>query len=146
MEAVFVIFFLLIYIGIIVGVFALFIWVCGKIARSKGLPESYKWFGFLGVIGLIVVAVMNPPYPQYPPYPPQYPQNQYNPYQQNPNQQNTYFGNQPNQYPTQNPNVPQQPPMANQGQNAAPVSYCPNCGAPVDNYSVTCNMCGKTLR
>lgn len=152
MEVAFAIFFILLYIGIIVGVCALFVWACGKMAKNKGLPESYKWFGLLGVIGIIVVAVMNPPYPQYPPYnpqyPPQYPQNQYNPYQQNQNQPNTYFGNQPTQYPVQNPNMQQTqvPPMANQAQNPNMASFCPHCGAPVDNYSVTCGMCGKTLR
>lgn len=90
-----------------------------KIAESKGLPSSYMWFGLLGVIGIIIVAVMGPSYPQYPQYPPQNGQNPY--------QQNTYFGNNPYQQPQQQ-------------------SCCPHCGAPIDNYSITCSHCGQMLR
>lgn len=135
MEIAIVLFMLLFYIAIVVGLIVLFIWLCKKIAESKGLPTSYKWFGFLGVIGIIIVAVMGPSYPQYPP------QNNYgqNPYQQQNGytQQNTYFGNNPYQ---QQPQQQQQQPVQ-QAQN-----FCPHCGAPVDGYSVSCNYCGKMLR
>lgn len=138
MEFAIAIFILLFYLAIAVGLYVLFIWICGKIARDKGLPESYKWFGFLGVIGIIIVAVSTPKYPQYPPQYPQNPQNGYgNPYQQN----NTYFGNQPNQA-----NQPYQPNTPQQDDQAQPTSFCPHCGAPVDNYAVVCGMCGKQIR
>lgn len=138
--------FFIIYIGIIVGVCALFVWICGRIGDSKGLPKSYKWFGLLGVIGIIIVAVINPPYPTYPQqYPPQYPQNSQNPY--NPNQpNNTYFNNGQNMYPPQNPNMQQTPPPVNSNNGQQNISFCPNCGAPVDNFSVSCSCCGKMLR
>ena len=77
-AVIFFIFF--VWIAIVVGICALFVWICKKIAESKGLPSSYMWFGLLGVIGIIIVAVMGPSYPQYPQYPPQ---NGQNPYQQN---------------------------------------------------------------
>lgn len=127
MEIAVIFIMLFVWIAIAVGICALFVWVCKKIAESKGLPSSYMWFGLLGVIGIIIVAVMGPSYPQYPQYPPQ---NGQNPYQQN----NTYFGNNPYQQP-------QQPQQTTQQQ-----SYCPHCGAPIDGYSITCNHCGQMLR
>lgn len=135
----------LFYVAIIVGVYALFIWVCGKIAESKGLSPSYKWFGFLGVIGIIIVAVSNPTYPQYPPQNTYY-QNQYPPqngYVQNPNPnpQNTYFGSNPYQQQPPQPQ-PQQPVQQQQAQ----MNYCPNCGAPIDQYSISCPNCGKMIK
>lgn len=46
---------------------ALFIWLitwsfrfCKKTARAKGLPESYKWFGFLSLIGVIILVLAPP--------------------------------------------------------------------------------------
>ncbi len=134
MEIAVIFIMLFVWIAIAVGICALFVWVCKKIAESKGLPNSYMWFGLLGVIGIIIVAVMGPSYPQYPQYPPQ---NGQNPYQQQniPNQQNnTYFGNNPYQQP-------QQPQQTTQQQN-----YCPHCGAPIDGYSITCSHCGQMLR
>lgn len=116
-AVIFFIFF--VWIAIVVGICALFVWICKKIAESKGLPSSYMWFGLLGVIGIIIVAVMGPSYPQYPQYPPQNGQNPY--------QQNTYFGNNPYQQPQQQ-------------------SCCPHCGAPIDNYAITCSHCGQMLR
>lgn len=136
MDFIFILFVFLFTIAIIFGVCALFVWICYTMAKSKGLPKTYMWFGLLGVIGIIVVAVSNPSYPQYPTYP----QNQQNGYGQNPPyQQNTYSGN--NQYQPQQPQVQQ--PVQPQQQN---VNFCPNCGAPTDNYSVTCSQCGKMLR
>lgn len=133
MEFVFVLLMFLFVLAIVFGVLALFVWICYTMAKSKGLPKSYMWFGLLGVIGIIVVAVSNPSYPQYPTYP-QNPQNGYgqNPYQQ----QNTYFVNNP--YQQQQPQV--QPPQQET------VNFCPYCGAPADNYSVTCSQCGQMLR
>ena len=55
-AVIFFIFF--VWIAIVVGICALFVWICKKIAESKGLPSSYMWFGLLGVIGIIIVAVM----------------------------------------------------------------------------------------
>lgn len=121
------------YLTLVAGICALFVWVCKKIAESKGLPNSYMWFGLLGILGVIIVAIIGPSYPQYPQYPPQ---NVQNPYQQpnNYNQPNTYFVNNPYQQQSQ----PQQPiPQQN---------YCPHCGAPVDGYSITCGHCGQMLR
>lgn len=143
MEAFIVLFIFLFYIAIIVGLCVLFIWVCGKIAESKGLPSSYKWFGLLGVIGIIIVAVSNPTYPQYPPQNIYY-QNQFPPqngYTQNP-QNNTYFGSNPYQQQSPQPQPPQQPVQPQQTQ----MNYCPNCGTPIDQYSVSCPNCGKMVR
>ncbi|MFR7819324.1 hypothetical protein [Candidatus Pseudoruminococcus sp.] len=130
MEIAVVLIIFLFWIALVVGICALFVWICKKIAESKGLPSSYMWFGLLGVLGIVIVAVMGPSYPQYPQYPSQ---NGQNPYQQqnNYNQPNTYFGNNPYQQPQQ----PQQQ-----------QSYCPHCGAPVDGYSITCDHCGQMLR
>lgn len=33
---------------------------CKKTARAKGLPESYKWFGFLFLIGVIILVLAPP--------------------------------------------------------------------------------------
>lgn len=76
---------ILLYLGIIAGLFVLFVYICGSICRSRGLPASYKWFGLLGVIGIIVVAVITPPYnPYYPPYTPPPPYQQPGPQGQPP--------------------------------------------------------------
>lgn len=147
-EVFFIIIFLLFWLAIMVGVFALFVWACGRMAESKGLPKTYKWFGLLGVIGIIIIAVSNPTYPQFPTYtqyPPQngYGQNTYPPqngYTQNP-QQNTYFGNNPYQQQTQ-----QFQQQSVKPQQAAPISYCPHCGAKIDGYSISCSNCGQMLR
>lgn len=130
MEIAIIFIMFLFWIAIAIGICALFVWVCKRLAESNGLPDSYKWFGLLGVIGIIIVAVMGSSRPQYPQYPPQ---NVQNPYQQNNyNQPNTYFGNNPYQ---------QQPQQPTQQQ-----SCCPHCGAPVDGYSITCGHCGQMLR
>ena len=58
MEIAVIFIMLFVWIAIAVGICALFVWICKKIAESKGLPSSYMWFGLLGVIGIIIVAVM----------------------------------------------------------------------------------------
>lgn len=141
-----ILFGLLIFLFVIAftfGIIALFVWICYTMAKSKGLPKSYMWFGLLGVIGIIVVAVSNPTYSQYPTYP-------QNGYGQNPYQQpNTYFGNNP--YPQQ-PQMqqavePQQSQVEQPVQSQqATLNFCPYCGAKADNYSVTCPQCGNMLR
>ncbi len=174
MEIALILFIFIFWIAIIVGMFFLFVWVCKKMAESKGLPNSYKWFGLLGVVGIIIVAVINAPtYNQYPPqngygqnpYPQQnnYGQNPYpqqNSYVQNPNpnpQQNTYFGSNPYQQSQQfqQPQQPIQQSPVGQSQQQQPsveqtqqnsMKFCPHCGAPVDAYSVSCKSCGQMLR
>jgi hypothetical protein len=115
-----------------------FVLICGAIAKNKGLPSSYRWFGLLGLIGLIIVLVASPknttppyqngyyyPYQnqnQQPPYPPQqYPPQQYAPYQQQPNQQ------QP---------APQQAPA---------IKYCPTCGRQIDANAKICPFCSRAV-
>lgn len=51
----------------IYSLIALFVWFitwsfrfCKKTAKAKGLPESYKWFGFLSLIGVIILVLAPP--------------------------------------------------------------------------------------
>lgn len=109
----------LVFLAVAVGITALFVFICRSICRSKGLPESYKWFGLLGVIGVIVTAVMSPPYyPPYPPYPPTY---------------NQQYGQ---------PVQPEQPPV----QNTEDTVVCQVCGRENSSRSNFCASCGNKLR
>ncbi len=38
----------------------IFIVICRMMARQKGLPDTWMWFGLLGIIGIIVVALKKP--------------------------------------------------------------------------------------
>lgn len=133
-----------------VAVTVIFILICGAIAKSKGLPKSYKWFGFLGIIGLIIVAVSSPKTP------PQQQNAYYYPYQQQPppyGQQQPY--GQPQQPPYgQPPYGQQQPPYGQPQQQQAPPpapsaqnvpKYCGACGTPVDPGAKNCSNCGKSV-
>lgn len=136
----------LIYLAVAGGICALMIFVCYKIATSKGLSKNYMWLGFFGVIGILIVAIM-PPQNQYPPYPPQYPQY---PNQQYPNQYPNQYPQYPNQYPNnqyQNRPPYQQPNPQQQGGGVSlnkPI--CPHCGSILISDSQYCDNCGARLK
>lgn len=137
-----------------VGICALMIWACKKIAEGKGLSSAYMWLGLLGVIGIIIVAVIpgkeqnNYGYTQYP-------QNQYgqpNMYGQ-PNQysQPNQFGQQ-GQY-SQSNQFGQYSQSNQQGYTLNGQSYtgtqnvtmCPKCGASTSGESDFCPFCGSKV-
>lgn len=144
---------MIVYLIFAIGMCVLFIWICKKIAMSKGLSKNYMWFGLLGIIGIIIVAVMqgNPQnnnygYNQY---------NQPNQYGQNPYNQPNQYGNNPygqsNQY-NQNgfnqQNNGQQGYMLNgqQFNGMNNVTMCPKCGASMSGETDFCPFCGEKVK
>ena len=119
-----------------VGMCVLWIFVCKKIATSKGLPSSYMWFGLLGLIGVIVVAVMQD----------RSQQNNYGYMQYG--QQNPY--GQPNQYGQNiyNQNMNQQGYTLNGQQYSSMhnVTTCSKCGASMSGDSDFCPFCGTKVK
>ncbi|MBQ2745464.1 MAG: hypothetical protein IJF37_07640 [Lachnospiraceae bacterium] len=158
------------YLAFMVGLCALFVWACKKIAEGKGLPSSYMWFGLLGLIGLIVVAVIPDRrqqqnnyygYQQYPHnsygQPNQYGQNPYgqpNEYGQNPYGQPNQYGQNPYGHPNQygqniyNQNMNQQGYTLNGQQYSSMhnVTTCSKCGASMSGDSDFCPFCGTKVK
>lgn len=149
---------MIIYLIFVIGMWVLFVWICKKIAMSKGLSKNYMWFGLLGIIGIIIVAVIpgNPQnnnygYNQYN-QPNQYGQNTYgqpNQYGQNPYGQNQY--GQPSQYGQNGFNQQtngQQGYMLNgqQFNGTNNVTMCPKCGASMSGETDFCPFCGEKVK
>ncbi len=156
-----------------VGLAALFVFLCRNMAREKGLPDTWMWFGLLGLIGILIVALKDPikpyTYNQYGPNgqygPGGYVQNpQYGQqYTQYPNGQmyNQYQQSQPQQYGqmVQAPqyNQYQQPQgydreQTNQGYNLNGVMHsetagtiCSFCGMKVSSETKECPVCGSKV-
>ena len=91
----FVFIFIILFVLLVsVGLSALFVFLCRNMAREKGLPDTWMWFGLLGLIGILIVALKDPVKP--------YTYNQYGPngqYGPGGYVQNPQYGQQYTQYP-----------------------------------------------
>ncbi len=137
MEAIIMLFILAFYISVIVGIPALFVFICYRIAINRGLSKHYMWFGLLGILGIIVTALIPPPINNYPPY-----NNNYNNYGPN----NNY-----NNYPNNGRYTPPPPPPTQYSRGNAvnvrkdPLKYCKNCGILLRADSTFCDNCGVKI-
>lgn len=141
-----------------------FVFACRYLARSKGLPDTWMWFGLLGVIGILVVAFKETPNPantftynqsgnfykggyvQNPQYNQQYGQ----PVQQP--QYNQQYG-QPVQQLQYNGNMQYQQAQPQQGYNLNGQQYtqtagtiCSFCGMQVSSEVKECPVCGSKVK
>ena len=111
---------------------------CRYLARSKGLPDTWMWFGLLGVIGILVVAFKETPNPAN-----TFTYNQSGNfykggYVQNP-QYNQQYG-QPVQQPQQGYNLNGQQYTQTAG------TICSFCGMQVSSEVKECPVCGSKVK
>ena len=129
----------LLFIILVYGAIATaFVFACRYLARSKGLPDTWMWFGLLGVIGILVVAFKETPNPAN-----TFTYNQSGNfykggYVQNP-QYNQQYG-QPVQQPQQGYNLNGQQYTQTAG------TICSFCGMQVSSEVKECPVCGSKVK